>query len=274
LAHDSAFSLPVFGYFALLVAPETAYLVCATPRSGSTLLCELLRETGVAGSPLEHFETLRHSGLPRQPREYFDGVEDRGLLDLLPDLREPASEEPDPQGWWNGVLEAGSSANGVWGGKLMWGHAADLVGRATPLTGREDLKGVLDALLGEVRFVHVTRSDTVAQAVSLWKAVQTEEWRDGKGGDGSSPPEYSFAALDHLRRQLEHQDAAWRGWFAEEGVEPLHIGYEELEADPRAAARSVLKLIGVEAEVPEPPLRRQGDECSERWAERYRAEVA
>ncbi len=256
------------------MAPKTAYLVCATPRSGSTLLCELLRETGVAGSPLEHFETLRHSGLPRQPREYFDGVEDRTVLDLLPALREPAPEEPDPQSWWNGILEAGSSANDVWGGKLMWGHTADFVGRAAPLTGRDDLKGVLDALLGEVHFVHVSRPDTVAQAVSLWKAVQTEEWRDGgNGSDDSAQPEYSFAGLDHLRRQLEHQDAAWREWFAERGAEPLRIDYDELEADPRGAARSVLELIGVDADVPEPPLKRQGDERSERWAERYRAEA-
>jgi LPS sulfotransferase NodH len=31
---------------------QLAYLVCATPRSGSTLLCEMLRETGQAGRPL------------------------------------------------------------------------------------------------------------------------------------------------------------------------------------------------------------------------------
>ncbi len=35
---------------------DPADLVCATPRSGSTLLCELLRATGRAGRRLEHFE--------------------------------------------------------------------------------------------------------------------------------------------------------------------------------------------------------------------------
>ena len=33
-----------------------AYLVCATQRSGSTLLCEALKATGVAGRPEEFFE--------------------------------------------------------------------------------------------------------------------------------------------------------------------------------------------------------------------------
>ena len=36
-----------------------AYLVCATQRSGSTLLCELLKGTEVAGVPDEYFEELR-----------------------------------------------------------------------------------------------------------------------------------------------------------------------------------------------------------------------
>ena len=49
-----------------------SYLVCATQRSGSTLLCELLRATEVAGVPDEYFETLRETGLARQPRQYFE----------------------------------------------------------------------------------------------------------------------------------------------------------------------------------------------------------
>ena len=46
----------------------TSYLVCATQRSGSTLLCELLKGTEVAGVPDEYFEELRSTGMPRQAR--------------------------------------------------------------------------------------------------------------------------------------------------------------------------------------------------------------
>ena len=52
--------------------PMLSYLVCATQRSGSTLLCELLRATEVAGVPDEYFERLRDTGQPRQPRQYFE----------------------------------------------------------------------------------------------------------------------------------------------------------------------------------------------------------
>ncbi len=63
--------------------PQRSYLVCATPRSGSTLVCHALEETGVAGRPEEYFEALRHSGRPRRPEEYFLGVEDPTIRDHL-----------------------------------------------------------------------------------------------------------------------------------------------------------------------------------------------
>jgi trehalose 2-sulfotransferase len=49
------------------VTPVRSYLVCATPRSGSTLVCQALKGTGVAGRPEEYFEALEHSGRPRRP---------------------------------------------------------------------------------------------------------------------------------------------------------------------------------------------------------------
>src|SRR6266576_2925028 len=35
--------------------PNISYIICATPRSGSSLLCEALTNTGVAGKPKEYF---------------------------------------------------------------------------------------------------------------------------------------------------------------------------------------------------------------------------
>ena len=58
-----------------------SYLVCATERSGSTLLCELLAGTGVAGRPEEFFEFLSATGRVRQPREYFPGDADPSILE-------------------------------------------------------------------------------------------------------------------------------------------------------------------------------------------------
>src|SRR3954463_12389765 len=101
-------------------------LVCATPRSGSTLLCALLDGTGVAGRPREFFERLAHSGLPRQPREYFEQVEDSKLLER----RAPtAPGTPDPGDPIPQALAEGTTDNGVFAAKLMWTHLLDLAER-------------------------------------------------------------------------------------------------------------------------------------------------
>ncbi|HKF37998.1 MAG TPA: Stf0 family sulfotransferase, partial [Ktedonobacteraceae bacterium] len=66
-----------------------SYLTCATPRSGSTLLCEALSNTGLAGYPKEYFEALRATGLPRRPWEYFSALEDPEIIELLEDSARP-----------------------------------------------------------------------------------------------------------------------------------------------------------------------------------------
>ena len=35
--------------------PHTSYIICAVKRSGSFLLCEALKNTGLAGNPEEYF---------------------------------------------------------------------------------------------------------------------------------------------------------------------------------------------------------------------------
>jgi trehalose 2-sulfotransferase len=109
--------------------------------------------------------------------------------------------------------------------------------------------------------------------VSLWKAVQTREWRHGDGEAGAEP-RYSFAAIHHLARRLEADDRSWRDWFAREEIVPLTVEYDELSADPAARIGEVLAFLALpDVEVPDPPTRRQGDELSRAWAERYREQA-
>ena len=244
-----------------------SYVVCATPRSGSTLLCALLAGTGVAGRPEEYFECLWRTGAPRQPREYFDGVDDPNLLALLA----PSSPgEPDRADPFPPALEHGTTENGVFGAKLMWTHLLDLAAR---------LDRPPDVALPSDRFpnpsyVHVTRGDKVAQAVSLWRAVQTRAWRaDDAREEGDAV--YHGGAIAHLVAELTEQDDAWRAWFAANGIDPLTIAYEALADDAPGAVAAVLEHVGAgPAAIPEPPLRRQGDGRSARWVERFRSERA
>jgi trehalose 2-sulfotransferase len=151
----------------------------------------------------------------------------------------------------------------------MWTHLLDLAERL----GRAPDAALLAARFPAPYYVHVTREDKIAQAVSLWRAVQTRAWRAGEVTENGHV-EYHAGAIGQLASDLTDQDDAWRAWFAAQGIRPLTVRYEALAADPRGATAAVLDHLGADtAEIPEPPLRRQGDDRSARWVERYRKEV-
>ncbi|MEA2292878.1 MAG: trehalose 2-sulfotransferase [Solirubrobacteraceae bacterium] len=256
--------------------PDQAYLVCATPRSGSTLLCELLSATGVAGRPQEYFEDLQATSRPRQPRQYFDGLDAPEVLELLAPA-EPGV--PRPPGSFARrfpeILREGTTPNGVFGAKLMWGYLPDLLlgVREIPEASGRRAPEALAAAFPRLRYVQVLRRDKVGQAVSLWTAVQTAQWRDDGDGPHQHEPEYAYRAIDHLVEQLTAQERAWTRWFANAGLTPVTVVYEDLAATQRAVVGDVLDALGLErADVAEPPMRRQAGGRSLEWATRYQAE--
>jgi trehalose 2-sulfotransferase len=246
------------------------YFVCATPRSGSTLLCRSLAETGVAGRPEEYFERLRHSGLPREPREYFEGIGDPSFLALLPETRSGDPADADLERVVPRALAAGTTPNGVFGAKLMWGYFGDVLARLGTTPDGPAVERLTERF-GPIRWVHVTRADKVAQAVSLWRAVQTRAW------SSDDPPEtrpvYDARGIAHLRDRLGEQDAAWRDWFDRQMIDPHRVEYERFVAEHAATLRGVLAHLGLEVErIPDPPMNRQGDARSDRWVARFNEE--
>lgn len=264
-----------------LPRPDRSYLVCATPRSGSTLLCKALEVSAVAGHPEEFFEAKRDTGAPAKGSDYLWDAPGVDLQQLLGDDPQPPAPEysslagiDDYRDHLRRVLEWGMTDNGVWGGKLMWGHRLDFLPLARSLPELHDLpeQELLEALLPGVGYVWVRRGDTVRQAVSLWKAIQTQSWRSGQEGGSDREPVYHFEALHHLRRMLERNDTAWGRWFEERGLRPLEMSYERIARDPARAVDDVLRYVGVDAgghPPPDPPMKQQSDAVSDDWVARY-----
>ena len=243
--------------------PRLSYLVCATERSGSTLLCELLGATGIAGRPEEYFEYLDATGRVRQPREYFADDEDPSVLSLLAPLEPPL----EPGDWGERLadaLERGTTPNGVFGTKMMWAYLPDFLAHASPH----------EAFGEPLRWIHVGREDKVAQAISLWRAVQTAQWRAETRTDAE--PVFHAGAIAALKRRFEAHEQGWREWFAARGIEPVEIPYEALAADPHATVCRVLSHLGLDTDgvdIPTPNMSRQADRRSLEWVERFQAEV-
>jgi len=281
--------------------PDRSYLVCATPRSGSTLVCHALEETGVAGRPEEYFEALRHSGRPRRPEEYFLGVEDQSIRDHLGERSVGSDPQPRSPLWSRAAydrylewaFETGTTDNGVFGAKLMWGYFGEFVSllRNIPACRDVPLAELMRAVFPDLTFVRVVRANKVRQAVSLWKAVQTATWREDQASakaasveDDGSPPYRSFAeahrpqlrfhyrAIDHLLKGLLIEEASWDAFFEHSGIKPILVLYENFAADYETSTLNLLERLDLTCAEDfefEPRMKRQSDRINDDWTKRY-----
>jgi LPS sulfotransferase NodH len=189
----------------------TAYLVLASQRSGSTLLVESLRATGVAGEPGEFFQYLASTSQSPQPRQWFEGVEDESILRLLDPLDEGKPDLAPPEIWRDYIRTVGRTPNGIWGGKLMWNQTPLLLRRAAGLPDRSGdglLSAIRDVVGSDPVLIHVYRPDVVSQAVSFWRAVQTRVWRGRPDPLRDARAEYHAGAIAHVVSMLRAQELA------------------------------------------------------------------
>ena len=239
--------------------PRRSYWICHTPRTGSALLSQLLRATAVAGRPEEYF--WRDNELLYRARwhvaSYHDYVEQ--------------------------ALHEGTTPNGIFGAKVGAGvHLSHFFRQVRTLPQFEDatqsLCSILSALFPDLKSVWLTRRNKVQQAVSWWKAVQSNTWVQHTTDTlrPTPPLRYHFAAIDQLANESLMQDAAWAECFAGWQIKPLTIVYEDFIDDYAGTAAHILRYL----EVSDPyvldakalTLVRQADSLSEAWVQQYREE--
>lgn len=233
--------------------PHTSYLVCGTPRSGSSLLCEALKNTGIAGNPEEYFWQGDEPFWSRRWRvsNYAD--------------------------YMTKAIEQGTTQNGVFGAKIMWGYFDDFVGKLKqiPVYQNVDLPALLPRVFPNLHYVWITRRDKVRQAISFWKAIETNvwSWSSDESPVPAKEPAFNYEAIQSLEQEIMAHEAAWRQYFELCRVEPLVVVYEELVPAVEETARQVLQFLGIN--VPpglvfaERKLKRQADAITEAWIKAY-----
>ncbi len=228
-----------------------AYVLCATPRSGSTLLCALLRSSGMAGHPESWFRAESRKNYARD----WGIIRDDGGFD---------SDE-----YAAAAVLAGCASGPVMGLRLMWPTMAEIETHAP-------LARTLDIAPGDLRFLHLQRVDLVAQAVSRLKAEVSGTWHLGFE-EAAHPvePVYDFARIRAFIDEAVADNANWRAWFARNRIEPLSLTYESLAADPVGVAGHAMAFLGL-ALPPgrslEATNRPMANAVSRDWATRFRAE--
>lgn len=235
--------------------PRTSYIIYATPRSGSYLLCEALINTGLAGQPTEFFT-------PEQVQLYLDRY---------------SIHWSDTAGYLDWVYTAGTTPNGVFGTKIIWQFFEDCLDLLRDIEGNEKLS--VPDLLAKVFPYHqtmvTTRRDKVRQAISYWKALQTQAWLSfGEEAEKSKQEvAFSFQAIESLRKRIIHDEREMQHYFWARNIQPLIVVYEDLAKAYEETALQVLDYLN----IPVPTnlafgprkMQKQSNAQTEEWLKRY-----
>ena len=186
--------------------PKRGYVVCLTPRSGSTWLAALATRTGLLGLP----------------REYFN-----------PDWPLTESSARNRSAYLDDVLRAAATPNGVYGVKADFDQVASFI-FSTP---------VLRLPQPETTYIYLTREDLVLQAISYHKAAQSGAWTSRRTAKDYT---FDRDAIWHQVRRLSWMMRAWELTFASFGLAPMRITYEQLEKDPVGVLGRIATAVGVE----------------------------
>jgi trehalose 2-sulfotransferase len=178
------------------------YLIASTPRSGSHYLGHLLFETGDLGSPLEYFHPSLHADFMKKI-----GVPD-GKQMLLHLFRTRTSQT----GWF--------------GIKAHWPQFHSFM-----------KDSCARKLLDFEVYIRILRGDTLAQAISLVIARQTNAWISFH--TSKHIPEYDFISIKRAVSEIERENMNWDRYFLKTGIDPIIVKYESLVSDPLAAVENI-----------------------------------
>lgn len=235
------------------------YILCATPRSGSTLLCALLTATGVAGRPKSYFRAQSRPGYAAR-------------FQVAPD---------DLTAYLGAVRGTGHKAGGRVAVRLMAEARRPLLAELQARLGAGSDAALLTRALGPVVYIHLSRQDVVEQAISRLRAEQSGLWHRWRDGGEILPPSrpgglvYDPDALAAHVRCLRRWEDDWQTWFSAQGIRPHRVEYEDLARDPRGVLSAVLTAIGADpahAAGVTVSNERLADDLTRAWAARFRAE--
>lgn len=246
--------------------PVTSYLMCATPRTGTHLLCFALADLGIAGRPEEYLIDFEHptwTFWENGPVARANGARTRDeFLDV--------------------VKRVGASDNGVLGVKVMFEHLHKIVSnfQEMPQYAGLDRASIFHAAFPNLHVIDVKRRDRLRQAISYVRLVQTgvfvvtNDWQPESAGE----PVYDFEMINAVIARIEDGERGWAEFYNELGLKPYEIVYEDLLTTEgmNRTLRGVVRHLGIEPNFDTPPAQRsivQADALTEEWVARYLADA-
>lgn len=241
-----------------------SYIICTSPRSGSTLLCKLLTNTNVAGVPNSYFHKPSLTNWTE-----VHGIAPNCLANRSKTLEAVLKK----------AQKTDTAETGVFGLRLQGGSLNYFMDQLKLL--HPELNSDVDRLnatFGETAFIFLSRKNKLEQAISCVKAMQTGLWHTAANGAEferlapTQSPYFDAKAIRQHIAEFEEDDQRWVYWFTKESIQPLRLSYEDLADDPSITLNKVLEMLDLQTSCTigiKAPLAKMADELNGQWATRY-----
>lgn len=233
--------------FEQMADPRRRYIIAMTPRSGSSYLCDVLLRTRVFGKPGER---LNEKFIPN-------------MLQKIP--------ATSADMYLRNSFRNAATKNGIAGFKASWFQFNNF---AAAMENPGELT--------KPSYIYLYRRDSAQQAVSLYRATQTDVFHTNVEHSQDSLRKlaelpYDYAKIDFWHEHILRQERGWKNFFDEHGINPLTLTYEDIVDDIECVLRRMAKHVGVarkNARLPEESsvFSKIGDRTSLEWACRYQME--
>lgn len=242
-----------------------SYVICTTPRSGSTLLCKLLAATGKSGNPDSWF----HAPSIANWTNFH--------LDASPEHF--ATKREALAAVFQAAREHGTQNTGIFGLRLQRERVGFLMQQLAILyPAIPNESGRIEAAFGKTLFIYLSRDDKLDQAISYVKATQSGLWHRAADGSElerlSTPQEllYDAGRISQCLEKVATENAAWERWFSHEGIMPLRVRYEALAENPTGILVQIFEALGLDFDDScnvQPAVAKLADETNRSWKQRY-----
>jgi LPS sulfotransferase NodH len=229
-------------HFETAPLPQKKYVIFFTARSGSSWLTSVLSAENRFGRP----EEFLNPGFVRDVAE--------------------AVNCKDPEFFLPSLLKKVQSPNGVFGIEV---REIDVV-----LVGKELFFKNFDS---KTTFFNLWRENIVAQAVSLYRAVETGHFHSGDGKEENAAPDYHADGLEKWIIDIAAQENANVLMLQREGRAFINLCYEHIVKSREAVLALFADALNISrpqghTAPPAPPLKKIGDDWNDEVEKAYRKE--
>lgn len=221
------------------------YIILTTPRTGSTMLCNILENLGLLSSV---YNSNNDYELEFKPKENI-------LRDIKPDI------------FFSELLDK-NRINNISGFKFMIKHL-EIYGE----NASYDLGYLLKSFPIGTKFIYLTRKNKIRQAVSFLKAKEDKKWISFKDNNTLNKTEYNITnkEIDYFIRQENKIDYRIKNVFRENNINSLEIHYEDLVDNKKSTIKKILNYLNIEIKTSKikTDLKKQSNDITEEIVGKY-----